>query len=228
MPETLDETYERTLGEIKKADSAYAHRIFQCVAVASRPLRVEELAEFLAFDFNAEQIPKFREDWRPEDPLEAVLSTCSTLLCLINVHGIAVIQFSHFSVREFLTSPRFAEKCNTTSRRYYVSMALAHSLVTRACLGILMHLDQDVTRNSLWKFHLAEYAAKHWFEHARFEGVAQNAEEGIKQLFDPSKPHPTIWLWIYDPIRPYTRAERLSPLRATPLHYATFVVYTLS
>ena len=62
LPETLDETYERTLGEIKGADSAYAHRIFQCVAVASRPLRVEELAEFLAFDFNADQIPKFRED----------------------------------------------------------------------------------------------------------------------------------------------------------------------
>ena len=31
------------------------------------PLSVEELAEFLAFDFKAGQIPTFREDWRLED-----------------------------------------------------------------------------------------------------------------------------------------------------------------
>ena len=51
LPETLDETYERTLREINKVDWEFAHRIFQFVAVAVRPLRVEELAELLAFDF---------------------------------------------------------------------------------------------------------------------------------------------------------------------------------
>jgi hypothetical protein len=120
LPETLDETYERTLREINKADSELAHRLFQCVAVASRPLRVEELAEFLALDFEAGKIPELREDWRPDDPFEAVLSTCSTLLSLVNVDDSAVIQFSHFSVKEYLTSPRFAEKCGPISRRYYV------------------------------------------------------------------------------------------------------------
>jgi hypothetical protein len=85
LPDTLDETYERTLREITKADWELAHRLFQCVAVASRPLRVEELAEFLAFDFNVGPIPKFREDWRLEDPVEAVLSTCTTLLSIINL-----------------------------------------------------------------------------------------------------------------------------------------------
>ena len=85
------------------------------IAVASRPLRAEELADFLAFDFSAGLIPKFREDWRLEDPVEAVLSTCSTLLSRIDVNGSQVIQFSHFSVKEFLTSLRFAEKSNTIS-----------------------------------------------------------------------------------------------------------------
>jgi hypothetical protein len=51
LPETLDDTYERTLLEISKANWEFAHRLLQCVAVACRPLRVEELAEFLAFDF---------------------------------------------------------------------------------------------------------------------------------------------------------------------------------
>jgi len=72
LPETLDETYERTLQEIDDQNWEYAHHIFQCVAVASRPLRVEELAEFLAFDFNAGSPPSFQADWRPDDPGRAV------------------------------------------------------------------------------------------------------------------------------------------------------------
>src|SRR5712691_1845066 len=110
LPATLDETYERTLHEIDDTNWEFARRLIQCVAVVSRPLRVEELAEFLAFDFEAGQIPTFREDWRLEDPVEAVLSTCSTLLSLVNIESHQVIQFSHFSVKEFLTSVRFGEK----------------------------------------------------------------------------------------------------------------------
>ena len=45
LPETLDETYQRTLREIDKANLEFAHRLFQFVAVASRPLRVQELAD---------------------------------------------------------------------------------------------------------------------------------------------------------------------------------------
>ena len=49
LPETLDETYERTLLDFDEENWAYAHRLFQCIVVARRPLSVEELAEFLAF-----------------------------------------------------------------------------------------------------------------------------------------------------------------------------------
>jgi len=62
LPETLDGTYERTLREIKSTNWEFARRLFLCVAVASRPLRAEGLAEFLAFDFEAGPIPEFRED----------------------------------------------------------------------------------------------------------------------------------------------------------------------
>ena len=80
--ETLDETYERILREINDRNWEFARRLILCVAVASRP-RVEELAEFLAFEVRP--IPKFREDWRLEDPVGAVLSTCSTLLAVVNI-----------------------------------------------------------------------------------------------------------------------------------------------
>ncbi len=223
LPETLDETYERVLQEIDDTNWESARRLLLCVAVASRPLRVEELAEILAFDFKAGSIPKFREDWRLEDPVEAVLSTCSTLLILVDAYDSPVIQFSHFSVKEFLTSTRVADKRDAISRRYHVSMTPAHTLVAQACLGILLHLDENITRDNLRKFPLAKYAAEHWFEHACFEGASKNAEEGMKELFDPSKQHLAVWVWIYDPVQLwglYLRTETpLSPLR-TPLHYA--------
>ena len=87
LPETLDETYERTLREITKPQREYAHRLFQFVAVASRPLRVEELSGLLAFKpfkFEAGRIPKFEEGLRPEDPVHAVLSTCSSLFTVVD------------------------------------------------------------------------------------------------------------------------------------------------
>jgi hypothetical protein len=224
LPETLDETYERTLRGINKANWEFAHRMFQFVSVASRPLHVKELADLLAFDFEAGSIPKFHEDWRLEDPVDAVLSTCSTLLAIVNDRGSPVIQFSHFSVKEFLTSTRLAEATDIISRRYHVSMTPAHTLVAQACLGILLHLDKDVTSDSLKDFPLAEYAAEHWVDHARFEDVSRNVEDGMKQLFDPSKPHLAICVWIYDPAVPtwrrMTRNETPLPLPRTSLHYA--------
>src|SRR6201984_3444819 len=53
LPETLDETYERILRDINKANRDHACRLLQCLTVAIRPLRVEELAEVLAVDFDA-------------------------------------------------------------------------------------------------------------------------------------------------------------------------------
>src|SRR6266850_539815 len=227
LPETLDATYERTLQEIDGTNWGFARRLLLCVAVVSRPLRVDELAECLAFDFDAGPIPKYREDWRLEDPVDAVLSTCSTLLSLVNVDGSQVIQYSHFSVKEFLTSSRFAEKHDTISRHYHITITPAHTLVAQACLGILLYLDGNITRDDLDKFPLAKYAAEHWFEHARLD-VSQDIAEGMKDIFDDSKPHLAVWLWIYDPtVGPWQRSE-IAKVRlpvapcGTPLHYAAF------
>ena len=134
LPDTLDETYQRTLRGIKDAKWEFAHRMFQFVAVAIRPLRVDELADLLAFDFKAGPIPNFREDWRQKDPVHAVLSTCSSLLVVVDQYGVEkVIQFSHFSVKEFLTSTRLAEAGDIISRRYHISMTPSHTLAAQAC-----------------------------------------------------------------------------------------------
>ena len=224
LPETLDETYARTLEEIDDQNWEYAHCLFQCVAVASCPLRVEELAEFLAFDFHAGRVPTLLPDWRPEDPVGAVLSICPSLLAVINVEGSQVIQFTHFSVKEYLTSPRLA-KAGTTISCFHVSLTPAHTIIARGCLGTLLHMDENINRTRLRDFPLAEYAAEHLVDHALFEGVSPNIHDGMKRLFDPRKAHLAIWAWIYDPEYPWRGNERPeSPLqpRGAPLHYAAF------
>jgi ankyrin repeat protein len=224
LPETLDETYERTLRDINKADWELAHRLFQTVAVASRPLRVEELAEFLAFDFNVGPTPRFNEGWRPENPINAIQSICPSFLAIVDIGGSKIIQFAHFSVKEYLISSRLADAKQAISR-YYVSMTPAHTLVAKACLGTLLHLNKTIVKDALQNFPLVPYAALHWFDHARFEGVSRNVEDGMNILLDSSKPHLAIWVSLHNTELPswklFKRGKRPLPPSGIPLHYAT-------
>ena len=146
LPETLDETYERTLLDIGEENWAYAHRLFQCVVVARRPLQVEELADFLAFKSETGGSPTFDRNWQSENSRDMVLSTCSSLVAIVTVDGMPVIQFSHYSVKEYLTSGRIT---NRRVSRYYISLEQAHLFVTQACLSILLQLDKNVTKKSI-------------------------------------------------------------------------------
>ena len=201
LPETLDETYARVLRDISKSNQAHAHRMLQCLMVAIRPLGVEELAELLAFEFDAAKggIPKYRASWRLDDQTQAVLSTCSSLVTIVNDRwsGRQVVQFSHFSVKEFLISNRLTSPLGDFSR-FQIHPGLAHTLLTQACLGFLLHLDDHVDKESVKSFPLAEYAARHWVKHAQFEDVASRVKDGMKILFDSDKPHFAAWVRIFD------------------------------
>jgi hypothetical protein len=213
LPKTLDETYERTLLDIAEENWAYAHRLFQCLVVAVRPLYVEELAEFLAFEFEDGGSPIFHADGRPEDPRDAVLSTCSSLISVVDVWSdSAIVEFSHFSVKEYLTAARI-----TGGRvpQYYIPLEPAHILVTRTCLSILLQLDDNVTQERVKDFPLVEYAAKYWVEHAKFQNVLSQTEDMAKRLFDPRNPHFAPWISIYNPYFMHSNYSR-----ATPLYYA--------
>jgi hypothetical protein len=145
LPETLDETYERILKGINKAQKDNAHRLLQCLTVAVRPLLVEELAELLAFDFQASTaggIPTLKEDWRWDDEEEAVLSTCSSLIAIIPRGDSRVVQFSHFSVKEYLTSSRLAQSPHGDVSRFRIDLEPAHTIMAQACLATLLRLDE--------------------------------------------------------------------------------------
>src|SRR5216684_1860986 len=155
LPESLEETYERILREIRKPNQGHAYRLLQCLVVAIRPLRVVELAEVLAFDFNGEGMPKLNPSWRWEDQEEAVMLTCSSLVTIVNDKDSdsRVVQFSHFSVKEFLTADRLAEPMRDVSR-YHIRLEAAHTILAKACLGVLLRLDERIHRDNINAFPL--------------------------------------------------------------------------
>jgi ankyrin repeat protein len=226
LPKTLDETYARTLKEIDEQNWEYAHHLFQCVAAASRPLLVNELAGFLAFDFEAGSIPTFLPERRLEHPAHTVLSICSSLLAIVKPDGdSSVVQFAHYSVKQYLTSERLAKAEDTISRFHIsTSMTPAHTVLAQACLGILLHLDENVTMDSLEEFPLAGYAAVHWVDHVRFEDVSSRVQEGMRCLFNPSKSHFSVWIWVLlrRSRRNRWRQSGFEKFEALPLHYAAF------
>jgi len=176
LPETLDATYERILQEIPKSNQVHAHRLLQCLTVAVRPLRVEELAEILAVDFSTSKgIPKLNEALRWEDQEQAVLSACSSLVAVIGVESqdSSVVQFSHFSVKEFLTSDRLATSKVDATRYHHIPLEPAHTIMAQACLSVLLRLDPNIGRASMKAFPLAWYAAKHFGDHAEFGSVCR-------------------------------------------------------
>ena len=205
--------------DIKEKNREHALRLLHCLAVAIRPLRVEELAETLAFDFDTTQgyIPKFNAERRPKDQEAAVLSLCSSLITIVDNRGSRVVQFSHLSVKEFLTSNHLT---SSTARltTYHILPGPAHTIFAQICLGLLLHLDDRNDNKSVKDSPLADYAARHWIAHAQFESVASRVEDGMKSLFHPHKPHFAAWIGLYN-IDAESSGKLLSEI-PSPLYYS--------
>ena len=192
-------TYERVLKEIQKPNGDLARRLLQCLVVAVRPLGVKELAEVLAVDFcDAEGIPKLKPNWRWEDQEKAVLTSCSSLITIVETEHSRVVQFSHFSVKEFLTSERLATSSGGVSR-YHIDLEPAHTILAQACMGVLLQPDDCVEANGTGRRSpLAGYAAEHWVMHAQFERVSSFLRMAMERLFDVDKPYFAAWVQLHD------------------------------
>ncbi|KAF8502067.1 hypothetical protein F5888DRAFT_1607906, partial [Russula emetica] len=225
LPESLDETYERVIKEIKRPNRDHALRLLQCLVVAIRPLRVEELAEVLAVDFDdTEGMPKLNTNWRWEDQEQALLSSCSSLIAVVESDESRIVQFSHFSVKEFLTSTRLATSSGGASH-YHIALEPAHTILAQACMSIFFRSDDrvrqhDVRHNS----PLARYAVEHWVAHAQYQKVSSCLRKAMDSLFDPNKPYFEAWLQLHDmdteSVSTFYQFTPKTKSDATPLYYA--------
>ena len=223
LPESLDETYERILKGIRKHNRVHAHRLLQSLVAAVRPLRVKELAEVLAVDFPKKGISKLNPEWRSQNQEEAVMSACSSLVIIVKEGDSLIVQFSHFSVKEFLMADRLADPTKDVSY-YHIQLETAHTILAQACLGVLLRLD-NVDRDAIEDYPLARYAAQYWNAHAHVKNVSSRIEEGMKCLFDKNKPHFAAWLWVYneDSQGRSVYTKRPEAPDAGPLYYAAML-----
>ena len=177
-------------------------------------------------DFDgAEGMPKLNPHWRWEDQELALLSSCSSLIAVVESNGFRIVQFSHFSVKEFLTSTRLATSSVGISH-YHIAIEPAHMILAQACMSALLRLDNCVepsdVRNSS---HLARYAAEHWVAHVQFGKASSCLRKAMETLFDQDKPYFEAWLQLHDidtdpegstfyVFAPFDKSD------ATPLYYA--------
>jgi ankyrin repeat protein len=210
LPKTLDDTYENMLMKINMTLRKPAIRLFRCLVAAVRPLRVKELAEILSMDFDDEEAdPRHDMDQRWEDQERAVLSACTSLVDVFDMDGYRAVQFSHPSVKEFLTSNRLATSSDRVSF-YYIRQDSAHEMLARACLSALLRPTNGSP--------LSNYAARYWVDHVH-SGYVPLLDE-MTQLFDVQKPYFSAWITEYDvDVSSMTGSAR--PILGTPLYYAT-------
>ena len=152
-----------------------------------------------------------------------IVSICSSLIAIVDRGGHQVVQFSHFSVKEYLTSRRLATAEDRLSY-YHILPEPAHAILAHISLNVLLHLDDKIDRDTIGHFTLAPYAARHWIDHAQFRGVSSHIMEAMKRLFDPTMPHFAAWVWLYDIDRYLTeRMPTVHPTHpeAVPLYYAS-------
>jgi hypothetical protein len=105
---------------------------------------------------------------------------CSNLISVIDVDA-QIAQFSHFSVKEFLTSDRLA----TASENLVGYHIVPHSALTipaQASLSVLLQLDDHIDNSSIKNFLLSGHATQHWVDHGRFENVSPTIQVAMKQL----------------------------------------------
>jgi ankyrin repeat protein len=226
LPKSLDETYKRILNEINNANQVHAYRLLQCLAVSLRPLRVEELAEMLAFDLTEEGIPILNAEWRWEDQEEVVLSACSSLVSVIIDDGFRVVQFSHFSVKEFLTSSRLAS-CPEEVSQFHIPIEPSHAILAQACLGVLLCLDDHTDKENAENIPLYRYAAQYWVAHTQVGNVESQIKDALDYFFDTDNPHLSALARIEHPddlLRVSIYEEPTGgPRPAAPLYFAAWM-----
>ena len=155
-----------------------------------------EFAEVITIDVEGD--PEVDVERRLGDPQD-LLTICSSLVSTVykQVHGEVkeALQFAHFSVREYLGSPRLQDG------KFAVQEIRANTFIAESCIVYLRQFDQ--LRSSLEdcsvpeiskRYPLAEYAATYWDQHARDAGEGGNIISRSKEFFQSEGYALPIWL----------------------------------
>lgn len=220
LPVTLDETYETSILKISEELLDDARILLECMVASFRPLRLQEISEVLAFDW--ETSPHFHPNYRLSTVAD-VLLICGDFLIAEVPQGEAIssvgMSLAHSSVRDFLLSERRHQK----QSRLALNIGDAHTCIAKIALVYLLTTVDEVAdgRKLCVDFPLSEYAARYWIDHYHAANDKASLAPLAIRLFDKTQKHHLInWTQLYDIERPWVRY----PVPATfvpPIYYAS-------
>ncbi|KAK0932696.1 hypothetical protein LTR29_015734 [Friedmanniomyces endolithicus] len=245
LPATLDGTYARILDQIPDEYRQDSIRLLQVLTWSERPLRIEELVDFLAVDLHNE--PGFDVENRMPVPRE-ILRLCSSLVTMMEAsqdwegwysaweetnsdveegkrkYGIGdqgeqttrEMQLAHFSVKEYLISERLDERYQVHLREMPSAACIAS-----ASLTYLLNIGGDNDLAELkTKFPLSRYSARYWTD---FAALAETSEDRVLELamrLLSDRRACARWLSLWDPEVPWQEEPRNRRELPQPLYYA--------
>lgn len=163
LPPDLDAAYDKVMERIsRKKNDQEALVVLSWVYRAWRPLHMDELREAKSIERGQKTLDK------SEVPKGHLLIDLCEGLILRATDG--RVQFSHFTVREYLKS-------------HYNNHLLLHADIAWSCITCLGFgvfgkpcTDNDSLADRFSQVQFGAYAAKYWAAHTRFSSAASNIE----------------------------------------------------
>jgi hypothetical protein len=135
------------------------------------------------------------------------------------VFGIEILKLAHFSVKEYLVSPRIQLG---PSAQYGLSKRLSDTFMSHTCLVYLLQFDtiDFFSQRLKSSFPLAWYAATYWVTHARSDdgAIPDALESSIAKLLEPKGAMYINWVLLYH--ENFIPNSRKRPSISSPLVYA--------
>ena len=198
LPDGLDATYDRILQSIHYNYRKQVANTLKWLAFSLRPLVVEELAEIFILDHDRN--PPFDEGDRLFRP-ESVLNHLSSLVTKDPIGEVFWIRLAHFSIKEYLISPRIVQG---PAKYFSTTEVDAHMHISEACSAYHLHLSLTilVTEKESKRFALWKYLRQYWVHH--LDQVPQKswrlpATDMALQVFAPSSQSLLNMIRLSDP-----------------------------
>ncbi|KAJ7877430.1 ankyrin repeat-containing domain protein [Mycena olivaceomarginata] len=125
----------------------------------------------------------FEEDCVEADPAVAVSRVC---LSLVHITPVGIVQFAHFSVKEFFLSERVQSMPSISLFR--IEAETAHTIIAATCLAYLLWIG------SIVNIPYDADEGKLQFPPRRFGRVSDNVRGMLVPLFNEDAPEWTFWV----------------------------------
>lgn len=175
LPPDLDETYERILLSVSPGYKEIVRRTLQFLSYATRAVTLHEVAEAVVIEADQATLDLDLRFTQPEE----LLGLCGSFVTEIG----DFIVLAHYSVKEYLISPRI---CKGPASSFFVTEARANLEICHVCLRYLNFevfktgscQTTEALTTRLASYPLLKYAARQWYHHT------QTGEDFEPQILD--------------------------------------------